>query len=125
MTTTGDAFVNALAAKDEQGLRAMLTEDVDFRGLTPEKAWQGTGHDAVLSALLGGWFEAHDEIVEVREVDVDSVGDRDRVTYRLGLSCDGQARVTEQHAVFETDDQGRIGWLRMLCSGFRPDTVTR
>ena len=121
MTTTGDTFVNALAAKDEDGLRALLTEDVDFRGLTPDQAWQGTGHDAVLEVLLGRWFEPHDEIVEVREVAVDTVGDRDRVTYRLGLSCHGEPRVTEQHAVFETDGEGRIGWLRIMCSGFRPD----
>jgi hypothetical protein len=125
MTTPADAFVDALAAKDEDRLRAVLTEDVDFRGLTPSEAWQGTGRDAVLEVLLGRWFEPHDEIVEVREVHVDTVGDRDRVTYRLGLSCHGEPRVTEQHAVFETDDRGRIGWLRIMCSGFRPDGATR
>ena len=125
MTTTADAFVNALAAKDEGRLRQVLRDDVDFRGLTPNDTWQGTGHDEVLEVLLGHWFEPQDEIVEVREVDVDTVGDRDRVTYRLGLSCEGEARVTEQHAVFETDAEGRIGWLRIMCSGFRPDAASR
>lgn len=121
MTSPGEAYVSALAARDHERLRGLLTSDVDFRGLTPGRDWEGTGPDQVLDVLLGHWFEPEDEIVEVREVSSDQVGDRDRVTYRFGLSVHGEPRVTEQHAFYEVDDDGRIRWLRVMCSGFRPD----
>ncbi len=124
MDTPGQAFVAALSRKDEQGLRGLLTAEVDFAGLTPNDTWSAHGPDEVLATLLGQWFEPDDEIVEVRAVDAGSVGDRERVTYRFGLSCDGIAKVTEQHAVYEVDGAGRIQWLRLMCSGFRPDAPT-
>lgn len=121
MTTTGEDFVAALSGKDTARLRDVLTADVDFMGLTPGRHWDGSSVDDVLDVLFANWFEPHDEIVEVRSVDTETVGDRSRVTYRLGLRCDGEPRVTEQHAFFETDEDGRIRWLRIMCSGFRPD----
>jgi len=123
MGSTGETFVEALAAKDAERLRGMLTTDVDFMGLTPGRHWEGQGPDAVLDVLLAHWFEPQDEVVEVRSMATDEVADRARVTYRFGLRCDGEPRVTEQHAFFETDEVGRIRWLRMMCSGFRPEPV--
>jgi hypothetical protein len=121
MGGTGESFVEALSGKDAERLRGLFTTDVDFKGLTPGRSWEGTGPDDVLDVLLANWFEPHDEIVEVRAVSTEEVADRSRVTYRFGLSCSGKPHVTEQHAFFETDESGRIRWLRMMCSGFRPE----
>ena len=121
MTSAGETFVAALAAKDRDAVFATMTSDVDFLGLTPGRTWQAHGPAEVLDVLLGHWFEPHDEIVEVRAVDPSTVGDRARVTYRFGLRCEGAPKVTEQHAVYEVDDDGRIRWLRVMCSGFRPE----
>ena len=121
MGSTGESFVEALSGKETERLRGMLTDDVDFMGLTPGRHWEGHGPDEVLDVLLANWFEPHDEIVEVRSVSTDEVADRARVTYRFGLRCNGEPRVTEQHAFYETDDDGRIRWLRVMCSGFRPE----
>ena len=74
MTTLGERFVRALAAKDFTGVAAVLHPEVDFRGMTPGRFWEATGPDQVIEQVLKQWFE----------------------------------------------DQDRIGWMRVMCSGFRP-----
>ena len=57
-----------------------------------------------------------DDVLGVR---IDAVGDRHCVTYRFaGDRPDGRF-VVEQHAYYAGRDD-RIGWMRLLCSGFRP-----
>ena len=41
-TTLGTQFVDALAARDRERLRALLHPQVDFRGLTPNRFWEAT-----------------------------------------------------------------------------------
>jgi hypothetical protein len=73
MTTLGERFVRALAAKDFAGVAAVLHPQVDFRGMTPGRFWEATGPDQV---------------------------------------------VGQQAFYSATGD--RIGWMRVMCSGFRP-----
>jgi hypothetical protein len=40
--TPGMALAKALATKDYRGLRALLSPDIDFRGLTPSRNWEAT-----------------------------------------------------------------------------------
>jgi class 3 adenylate cyclase len=55
-----------------------------------------------------------------RAVETDSFADRVRVAYRLrGHNPDGRF-VVEQQAYYALEDD-RIVWMRVLCSGFRPD----
>ena len=52
------------------------------------------------------------------EVRQRAVGDRERVGYRFsGRNPDGRFVVEQQAYLSERD--GRIGWMRALCSGFR------
>ena len=108
-----------MAAKDRQGLLAVLDPEVDFRGLTPNSSWEAGDAEALVEIILGSWLEPKDEIEELIDVSTDRVSDRQSVTYRLrGHNPDGPF-VVEQNA-FLAERDGRIEWLRVLCSGFRP-----
>ncbi len=117
--TLGERFARALAAKDVARLREVLAADVDFRGLTPNRNWEAQGPDAVLEILLGSWFEDKDEIRALEHVESDAFADRERVGYRFSVSNPDGAHLVEQQAYLAGDDE-RIGWMRVVCSGFRP-----
>jgi hypothetical protein len=119
MSEVGVAFAEALAAKDAEALSGLLTKDVDFKGLTPRRFWEGGSPADVLEVLFGNWFEPKDEIKSLMSCESGAVGSRESVTYRLHITDpDGQYEV-EQRAYFDVVD-GRIGYLRILCSGYVP-----
>jgi hypothetical protein len=115
----GTAFAAALSRKEFGEVAALLHQEVDFRGLTPGRTWEASSPDQVVDEVLTKWFEPSDELERLVSVETDSVGDRRRVAYRLeGRNPDGPF-VVEQQAYYSERD-GRIGWMRVLCSGFRP-----
>lgn len=135
----GTRFATALAGKRSAELAGLLAPEVDFRGLTPGRAWEASGREQVIEILLGSWFEPTDVIEELLAVDTSTMVDRRHVSYRLrGHNADGPF-VVEQQMYFMTDgadhdadhgddhgaDHGgdheadRISWMRVLCSGFR------
>ena len=115
----GATFAEALAKKDFDALRALLHEEIDFRGMTPRRSWEAANPDDVIQGILRQWFEDSDHIEELLHVETDSFADRERVGYRFRVrNADGLFEV-EQQAYIEQRD-GRIGWMRALCSGFRP-----
>jgi ketosteroid isomerase-like protein len=119
----GRAFVEALSAKDFERLEALFDREIDFRGLTPDRAWEATDSNRVVEGILRQWFEDSDEIEQVLAVETDSFADRERVGYRFRIrNPDGQF-VAEQQAYYTARD-GRITWMRVLCSGFRPLSST-
>ena len=118
LATAGAAFARALAAKDFGAILDLLHPEVDFRGMTPGRSWEASGPDAVVE-VLRRWFEDSDEIRSLDHLETDGFADRERVGYRFsGTNQDGPF-VVEQQAYLGVDD-GRIGWMRVLCSGFRP-----
>ena len=118
-TTLGAEFAHALAAKDTARLRALLHPEVDFRGMTPRRFWEAEDPDAVLEVLLGSWFEDSDEIEALERVESDAFADRQRVGYRFAVTNPDGRFVVEQQAYLAERD-GRIGWMRVVCSGYRP-----
>ena len=117
--TVGERFAAAFAAKDLEGAGELLDPEVDFRALTPNRAWEASGARAVVSEVLGEWLEESDQVDELLAIETGRVGDRQRVSYRFrGHNPDGEF-VVEQQAYY-TEREGRIDWLRILCSGFRP-----
>jgi hypothetical protein len=115
----GRAFVDALAHKDFGELTNILHPEIDFRGLTPGRAWEASGSRALVEDVLRNWFEESDELERLVASESDSFADRRRVSYRLeGRNPDGPFVVEQQ--VYYTERDGRIGWMRVLCSGFRP-----
>jgi hypothetical protein len=115
----GAAFAEALATKDFDRIRGLLHPELDFRGLTPRRNWQASDPDAAVGSVLRSWFEDSDEIEELELLETDSFADRERVGYRLRVrNPEGLFRVEQQ--VFIGEREGRIGWMRTVCSGFRP-----
>jgi hypothetical protein len=69
--------------------------------------------------VLRLWFEDSDELEQVVAIGTDAFADRRRVGYRFeGHNPDG-AFVVEQQPYY-TERDGRIDWMRVVCSGFRP-----
>lgn len=118
-TALGREFAEALGRKDFEAVSALLDPHIDFRGLTPGRTWEASDASTVVEAILRQWFEDSDEIEEIVSIDSGSVADRRRVAYRFrGRNADGPF-VVEQQAYY-TEQDGRIGWMRVLCSGVRP-----
>jgi hypothetical protein len=112
------ALARGIAAKDNTAVRGLLHPDIDFRGMTPGRVWEADGPEDVLVAI-GSWFDDSDIIEGVEEIDTGSFADRQRVGYRLRVRNDDGLHLVEQQAYLSERD-GRIGWLRVMCSGFRP-----
>ncbi len=120
MASAGHRFAQALASKDPAALTAVLTDDVDFKALTPGRSWEAADPEGTLEILLGTWFEPQDEIDEVLEVsEGDPVEDTAHVSYRFALTTPNGPHTAEQQAYYRVSGE-RISYLRVLCSGFRP-----
>jgi hypothetical protein len=114
----GERFARALAAKDADGLKALLMPQVDFRAMTPGTFWEGSTPGVIVDeTILGTWFDRQDDIVGVLAIDCDTVGPLDRVGYRFKVERPDGEFVVEQQAYFRTEGD-RISWLRIMCSGF-------
>jgi hypothetical protein len=119
--TAGEQFVRAFTARDRIGLSGLLADSIDFRGLTPGRYWEGTtSREVVDEILLGHWLDDTDHVTEVISVATGRVADREHVAYRFRLENAGVSYIAEQQAYYMVSG-GKIDWLRMLCSGTRPD----
>lgn len=117
MTTPGERFAKALAAKDAAEVRAVTTPDLDFRAMTPGRFWAAHSHDELVGVLFGSWLEPSDEVVALVSTSTGAVSTRQHVAYRLHLrNADGES-LMEQQMYYEVVD-GRISWARVMCSGF-------
>jgi hypothetical protein len=117
--TLGAVFARALAAKEFDRVEALLHPEIDFRGLTPRRNWEAGDPGTVVADVLRQWFEDSDEIESLDQLETDVVGDRERVGYRFSVrNPDGDFVVEQQAYLAERD--GQIGWMRVVCSGFRP-----
>ena len=116
--TLGAEFARALAAKDFSRIRDLIHPEIDFRGLTPSRSWEAGDADAVISAVLRRWFEDSDEIESLERLESDAFADRERVGYRFSLRNPNGRFLVEQQAYLSARD-GQIGWMRVVCSGFR------
>jgi hypothetical protein len=116
----GRKFVDAFSRKDFDEVSSLLDPQVDFRGLTPGRTWEASGPSAVIEDVLCKWLEKSDHVEQVVSVETDSVADRQRVAYRFRLRNPDGRSVLEQQAYY-TERDGRINWMRVLCSGARPE----
>jgi hypothetical protein len=112
----GRAFADALARRDFRGAGELLHPEVDFQALTPRRLWEALSDTDVVEVLRTWFGDAETE--QVARVETDAVADRQHVAYRFrGHRPDGPF-VIEQQAYF-TQHDGRIDWMRLVCSGFR------
>lgn len=110
-------WADVVARKDWDALRALVADDVDFRGMTPGRVWEGSSPDDVVEAL-GLWFEDSDVVESVELVETDTFADRQTAHYRLLVRNPDGLHVVDQTAYLGGDD--RITWARVMCAGYRP-----
>lgn len=118
MPELATAFARAVAAKDHERLSELLHPEVDFRGMTPGRVWEAANPSGVLDALHH-WFDDSDHVERVVALETDAFADRQRVGYRLLVRNHDGTHLVEQQAYLSSRD-GRIGWLRVMCAGYRP-----
>jgi hypothetical protein len=116
----GSRFASALAAKDRDALRELLSPQIEFRALTPRKTWEADDPEAVLEIVFGSWFDDTDEIRALESVETDVVADREQLRYRLAVTNPEGSFVVEQQGYLTAGEDGRIEWMRLVCSGYRP-----
>src|SRR5215210_6900174 len=117
--TLGADFAAALAVKDFDRMLDLMHPEIDFRGMTPNRFREAGDTETVVSGVLRRWFEESDEIETLERLESDAFADRERVGYRFSVrNPDGHFLVEQQAYLCERD--GRIGWMRVLCSGYRP-----
>ena len=114
----GAQFARAVAAKDHAHVREIIHPEIDFWAMTPGDIWDASGPDEIVG-VLKEWFGEQDRIEAIELLDGDAFADRERVGYRLRVARpDGQYLI--EHQAYLSERDGKIGWLRILCSGFRP-----
>jgi hypothetical protein len=117
--TAGEEFARALSDKDFDRIRDLLDPEIDFAGLTPSRHWQAAGPDEVITGVLRIWLDDTDDVEALEHVETGIVGDRERVGYRFIVNNPKGRFVVEQQA-YVAASGGRITWMRVVCSGFRP-----
>ncbi len=116
------AFIEGLAAQDFTRLGGALAAGARLRALLPPGLMERTGAEQI-AGTFARWFgdtEGFDPV----EATVGEVGGRLHLRWRLRLRARrlGAGWFTvEQQAYADTDDDGRIARLDLLCTGYRPE----
>jgi TusA-related sulfurtransferase len=114
----GERLVGAIAARDYGRIFDVLARDARLRYLIPS----GPGQIAGAADVAAKYFEWFGDVIEleVQETLVERVSDRTAARYRFLLRKGPQWTAVEQQAYLDTDADGRIAAIDLLCSGFRP-----
>jgi TusA-related sulfurtransferase len=117
---TARRHVDAVAARDRDGIVETLAPDVSFRYLIPPGPGQVVGAASAADTYLS-WFGGAQQL-EVQNVLVRQVSDRHSVRYRFLVHREAGWEVIEQHSFLDVDEE-RITTIDLLCSGFRPVAI--
>jgi hypothetical protein len=115
----GTDLAHAIVSQDARALGSLISTPVTFRAVTPRRFWDAETAVDVADVILGVWFGPDKKVTEVSSLAVDSVGDVEKVSYRLRVDLESGPSVIEQ-VIFYTGADGQIVDLRLVCSGFRP-----
>jgi hypothetical protein len=113
--------IDALAARDFDLLARELGDDVGFRALLPSRVLEVRGAGQVRDAF-DRWF-GHAERWEMVEAVVGEVGGRLHLRWRVQLSdpaIGAGSFVVEQQVYADSDDDGRLSDVSLMCTGYRP-----
>ena len=120
MTTVGERFARAVAAKDADALAATMADGIDFQALTPGRHWQAySPREVAEETVLRYWFGPGADITGLAKLTTGAVGGRQHVAYRLQVTRDGREYLVEQQAYYDTEGD-QISWMRVLCAGYQP-----
>jgi hypothetical protein len=115
-------FLEGLAAQDFTKLGGALAASARLRALLPPGPMEWTGAEEI-TGTFARWFGDTENFDPV-EATVGEVGGRLHLRWRLRLQAErlGAGWFTvEQLAYADTDDDGRIARLDLLCTGYRPE----
>lgn len=118
--SVGAQFARALAAKDFTRLAELIHPEIEFRALTPRRSWEASEPEPLISEVLQIWFSDSDAIESLEHLETDAFADRERIGYRFRVRNPDGDFLVEQQAYLSTSEDGRIDWMRVVCSGFRP-----
>jgi len=113
------AFVDAVVARDFGRARDQLHTEVDFRGMTPNRVWEAGDPAGVEQALLTWMDNPEREVERIDATDTTEVADTFRAGWRVHGRGAGGPFVFEQQ-MYARERDGRVGWLRVMCTGPRP-----
>lgn len=111
----GAAFLGALQRRDFPGLEACFQPTVRVRSLVPSGFREVVGTTEA-TGLFHSWFGDAEELLVISQR-VDVLVRRLVLTYCLRVRKSGEWQVVQQDA-FGTVQDGKIGTLDVLCSGF-------
>lgn len=114
MADVVERFLNAVAARDWDGVAACFAPDARLRMQSPGPLRDEQGQEAI-GARYRAWFGDLDGFA-LRERDARRIEDRVRVHYLAA----GSGKVTDHTGYLALAD-GRIAWIVMTCSGFRKE----
>ena len=117
------SFLEGLAAQDFARLGGALAADAHLRALLPSglREWAGAG---AIADRFAYWF-GNTQDFDLVEATVGEVGGRLHLHWRLRLRAErlGAGWFTvEQQVYADTDENGRIARLDLLCTGYRPES---
>ena len=118
MNSAAESCIRALARKDEAGIESSLAPKIRFRGLTPNEGWEAHSPSELGEILFAAWYEPKDEIVGVVSSEVHDVSDRVSFRYLFRVRNPDGDFIVEQQGYATLDEDGRIGDISIVCSGF-------
>jgi hypothetical protein len=110
-------FAKTLAAKDVEAVRAVTTQDVNFRAMTPGRFWEANTHAELAEVLFGSWLEPTDEVMALLSTSTGEVSTRHHGrlpptrTQRGRRRDDGTTDVLQRHG--RQDQLGTRNVLRL------------
>lgn len=116
------AFLDGLAAQNFTQLGGALAAGARLRALLPPGPREWTGAEDIAGAFAH-WF-GDTEGFEPVDATVGEVGGRLHLRWRLRLRAQRLGAgwfIVEQQAYADTNDDGRIAQIDLLCTGYRPE----
>jgi hypothetical protein len=116
-----DELLDGLAAQDFARLGGALATDACLRALLPSGPRQWSGAEAIADRFAR-WFGGTEDF-ELVEAAVGEVGGRLHLHWRLRLRAErlGAGWFMVEQQVYADAEGGRIVWLDLLCTGYRPE----
>lgn len=118
LVEVGVRLLDAVAARDYDGIAACFAEDASLRVLTPGPVREHEGR-AEAADRYRSWLESL-EGYEVLESDATAIADRLRVRYRFRGHDPEKGWQLNEHTGYAAVRDGEIASLILTCSGFRP-----
>ena len=119
MAAVAQTFLEGLAAQDFERLASAFSDEVQLRALLPGgfREWDGVTE---LEARFARWF-GDTLAYQLVDTDIGVIGPRLSLRWRARLQAERLGpgwHLVEQEAYAEMDDNGRIGRLSLVCSGY-------